>query len=71
MANLNAREYRNVGDIAEQKNKIRGQIEKQWGLSKREDSQFGGPHFVECYIIKDGACVALKRISVPIGEKSI
>ena len=62
---------RNVGDIAEQKNKIRGQIEKQWGTSKREDSQFDGPHFVECYVIKDGACVALKRISVPIGEKSI
>lgn len=62
---------RNVGDIAEQKNMIRGQIEKQWGTSKREDSQFGGPHYVECYIIKNGMCVALRRISVPIGEKSI
>lgn len=32
---------------------------------------FGGPHFVECYIIKNGECVAMKRIDVHIGEKSI
>lgn len=62
---------RNVGHKAEQKNKIRGQIEKRWGLLKEEVSEFGGPHYVECYIIKNGTCVALRRISVPIGEQAI
>lgn len=62
---------RNVGSKAENRNQIRGQIEKQWGLIKRENSEFYGPHYVECYIIKDDECVAIKRISVPIGEQSI
>ncbi|NBK98519.1 MAG: nucleotidyltransferase [Erysipelotrichia bacterium] len=62
---------RNVGPKAESKNQIRGQIEKQCGLTKKENSSFYGLHYVECYIIKSGECVAIKRVSVPIGEKSI
>lgn len=62
---------RNVGEIAEQKNDIRGQIEKKWRNYKIENTIFGGPHFVECYVIKNGECVAMKRISVHIGEASI
>ena len=62
---------RNVGEIAERKNDIRGQIERKWWDYKTEDTMFGGPHFVECYIIKNGECVAMKRIDVHIGEKSI
>lgn len=62
---------RNVGEKAESKNQIRGQIEKQWGLMKQENSEFYGPHYVECYIIKNGECVAMKKVSVPIGEQSI
>lgn len=27
-----------------------------------------GPHFVECYIIKNGVCVASGHIDVPIGH---
>ena len=62
---------RNVGEIAERKNDIRGQIERKWWDYKTEDTMFGGPHFVECYIIKNGECVAMKRIDIYIGEKSI
>ncbi len=62
---------RNVGSNAERKNDIRGQIEKQWHKTKHENSEFGGPHFVECYIIKDGECVAWKRLGVSIGEASV
>lgn len=62
---------RNVGPIAENKNQIRGQIEKKWGLTKREHSQFKGPHYVECYIIKNNECVAVTRVDVPIGEQSL
>lgn len=57
----------NVGEVAERKNQIRGQILVDGGYQKRkENSSFYGPHFVECYIIKDGICVARDRIDVPI-----
>lgn len=60
---------RNVGLFAEQKNMIRGQIVSDKG---REDlieyTNFSGAHFVECFIIKDGHCVARDRLEVPIGE---
>ncbi|MEG0589925.1 SMODS domain-containing nucleotidyltransferase, partial [Aurantimicrobium sp.] len=46
---------RNVGDLAERKNQIRGEIVSDTGRSsKRETASFPGPHFVECYIVKDG-----------------
>jgi Second Messenger Oligonucleotide or Dinucleotide Synthetase domain/Adenylyl/Guanylyl and SMODS C-terminal sensor domain len=62
---------RNVGPTAEHKNQIRGQILKDDGYEKRkENSNFHGPHFVECYIIKDGICVARDRIDVPISTES-
>ena len=35
-------------------------------FSKLEPISFDGPHFVECYIIKDGVCVARDRVDVPI-----
>lgn len=62
---------RNVGEYAEKNNKVRGEILKGYGSHKREDSQFGGPHFVECYVIKNGECVAMKRVPVNIGDSSI
>lgn len=59
---------RNVGDIAEKRG-IRGQIEPDAGYAqKREKSNFPGPHFVECYVVKDGVCVARDRFDTPIGE---
>lgn len=60
---------RNVGQLAESKNKIRGDIVADMGfLEKIEQTSFQGPHFVECYVIKDGYCVARDRIDVPIGD---
>lgn len=57
---------RNVGDVAEKKDMIRGQIEKHVGNHKQEHSDFFGNHYVECYIIKDNECVAIDHIDVPI-----
>lgn len=37
-------------------------------FSKKEKTKYMGEHYVECYIIKDWACVAKKRISVPIDK---
>ena len=60
---------RNVGVLAESKNQIRGDIVSDRGhLEKIETTSFQGPHFVECYIVKDGYCVARDRVDVPIGE---
>ena len=58
---------RNVGEIAEKRNMIRGQIVKG-NDTHVEPTSFAGPHFVECYIIKNGVCVAKDRIDVPIKE---
>lgn len=58
---------RNVGAIAERKDQIRGQILIDGGHGKRtENSNFHGPHYVECYIIKNDVCVARDKIDVPI-----
>lgn len=62
---------RNVGESAERMDQIRGQILLDKGYKKRtEKSKFHGPHYVECYIIKDGICVARNRIDVPISTES-
>lgn len=58
---------RNVGPIAIQKKMIRGQICKTNNSNHSERTNFQGPHFVECYIVKNGVCVARDRIDVPIG----
>lgn len=60
---------RNVGDQAVQRNMIRGQIVSDMGREERiERTNFPGPHFVECFIIKDGNCVARDRLDVPISQ---
>ena len=60
---------KNEGQIAKDKNMLRGQIVKDNGSEIRnEDTNFEGAHFVECYIIKDGICVARDRIDVPIAN---
>lgn len=62
---------RNVGAIAEKKG-IRGQIFEDAGARERvEVTSFPGPHYVECYAVRNGVCVARDRIEVPIpGEES-
>lgn len=59
---------RNVGEIAERKNQIRGQIKKTNLPYQIEKTSFYGSHYVECYIIKNYVCVARSRIEVPIGQ---
>ena len=56
---------RNVGYEAIRRNCIRGQIKKGMDYLN-ESTNFYGPHYVECYIIKDGICVARDKISVSI-----
>lgn len=59
---------RNVGEVAERRG-IRGQLfEDEGKLERVETTDFPGPHFVECYVIKDGVCVARDRFDTPIGE---
>lgn len=57
---------RNVGPVAEQNDNIRGQIETKFYKHKHETSSFYGAHYVECYIIKNGECVAIAHVDVPI-----
>lgn len=60
---------KNEGEIANQKNNLRGQILPDDGRETRnENSNFGGSHFVECYIIKNDICVARDRIDVPVSN---
>lgn len=58
---------RNVGLAAEERDMIRGQIKKTDDKHQKEHTDFQGEHFVECYLIKNGVCVAKDRIDVPIG----
>lgn len=58
---------KNVGPEAERRNAVRGQIMDR-GPSIKENTLFFGNHYIECYIIKNGCCVARKRIDVPIGR---
>ena len=59
---------RNVGEVARQRNCLRGEIydSNRDGNKRRESSDFYGPHYVECYIIRHGVVVARDRIDVPI-----
>ena len=59
---------RNVGPVAIQKKMIRGQIVKTNSDTHSEHTNFQGPHYVECYIVKNGVCVARDKIDVPIGS---
>ena len=56
---------RNVGAVAEERDMIRGQISDR-GTKIHEHSDFYGPHYIECYLIKGNRCIAKKRIDVPI-----
>lgn len=59
---------KNVGPEAERKNIIRGEI-KERGRTIVEHTSFFGNHYIECYIVKDGLCVARKRIEIPIARR--
>lgn len=57
---------KNRGDIAKREDCIRGEIIQTNSLVHFETTSFKGDHYVECYIIKKGICVARQRINVPI-----
>ncbi len=57
---------RNVGSEAIRRNMIRGEIKKTDSSHQIEHTNFYGSHFVECYLVKGGICVARDRIDVPI-----
>ncbi|MDR4182255.1 SMODS domain-containing nucleotidyltransferase [Bacillus subtilis] len=56
---------KNQGEEAVKRGQLRGEI-KKGGNKKIERTNFRGFHFVECYIIHSGICVARDFISVPI-----
>lgn len=60
---------KNNGYEALKRNCIRGDIfknpEEPFDILE-EESDFAGDHYVECYIVKNGVCVAIDRIKVPI-----
>ena len=59
---------RNRGPFAEEHG-IRGQLIDDEGRQERtETTSFPGRHYVECYIVRAGICVARDRIPVPIAE---
>ncbi len=57
---------RNVGSKAEARDDIRGQIQSR-GRRIEETTIFEGPHYIECYLIKDNVCIAIGHVDVPIG----
>ncbi|WP_170943880.1 nucleotide-binding domain-containing protein [Priestia megaterium] len=61
---------RNRGRLAKIQDDIRGQITPSTigenKLFHHETTSFSGNHYVECYIVKRGVCVARKKIDVPI-----
>lgn len=58
---------KNMGTEAKKKNCIRGQIEDR-GRRITEPTSFSGPHYIECYLIKNNICVAIGHVNIPIGE---
>lgn len=60
---------RNFGDEAKNAGGLRGEITYDNGKEQKEEwTRYFGEHYVECYIVKDGYCVAMDRIIVPIGN---
>ncbi|WP_143861550.1 nucleotide-binding domain-containing protein [Nocardia amikacinitolerans] len=56
---------RNYGTEAEARHQLRGEIIKDSGsLTRTESTSYAGHHYVECYIVKDGVCVA--RANQPV-----
>lgn len=64
---------KNVGQEAKRRNYIRGEITRGNGKKSRihkESSVFYGPHYIECYVIKNGVCIAIGHLDVPIDKNA-
>lgn len=57
---------KNEGNIAKQRDDIRGQIIETNKYKHIEHTVFDGDHYVEAYIIKNDVCIAKGKIDVPI-----
>jgi|APSaa5957512622_1039677.scaffolds.fasta_scaffold01056_8 hypothetical protein len=61
---------RNFGDEARRAGGLRGEITEDFGFNtKEENTLYHGEHYVECYAIKDGVCIAMDKVLVPIGKE--
>ncbi len=56
---------RNFGREAQLRDDLRGEI-KEGSTDHLETTRYNGDHYIECYIVKDGRCVARTRDWVPI-----
>ncbi|WP_338786514.1 nucleotide-binding domain-containing protein [Metabacillus sp. FJAT-53654] len=54
---------KNRGYKAKQEDMIHGEIVRTDNLSHSEVTTFKGNHYVECYIVKNGVCVAKQLMS--------
>lgn len=60
---------KNYGLEAARAGDLRGEISNDRGNGEKlEHTKYAGEHYVECYIIRDGVCVAQDKITVPIGS---
>ncbi len=60
---------KNTGIEAKREGDLRGQIYDDEGRGRRiEKTRYWGNHYVECYIIKNGVCVAADHIEVDISR---
>ncbi|MBM3209822.1 nucleotidyltransferase [Candidatus Saccharibacteria bacterium] len=59
---------RNFGVEAERAKDLRGKIYNGHGMTRQEGTSYEGLHCVECYVIKNGICVARTMQLVPIGR---
>lgn len=58
---------RNFGNEAAALGKLRGEIDEDTGRHERiESTLYRGEHYAECYVVKDGVCVARRKTWVPI-----
>lgn len=58
---------KNSGDEARARRQLRGEVVRDEGVRTRKESTlYRGKHYVECYIVKDGKCVAQRRCDVVV-----
>jgi hypothetical protein len=53
---------RNTGDEAARVGQLRGEITRDAGSeTKRESTAYRGSHYVECFVVRNGVCVAADK----------
>lgn len=58
---------KNRGEAATRANCLRGEIVRDQGLMRKDEpTAYTGHHYVECYAVKDGVCLAIDRQPVII-----